>query len=256
MTQEIITFLYLFIISIMINLIMFIPAFIFKTDKLTDLSYSITFIVLILFTSLISEFSLLKLIVVLMITIWALRLGIFLFMRIRKMQKDKRFDGIRESFLRFIKFWILQGVVVFIILIPALFFIIGDASKVWWLGLIIWVSGILIESTADFQKYFFKKDKKNKDKFISKGIWRYSRHPNYFGEICCWVGLYIFVLPSLSWSQAMIALLSPVTIILLLIFITGIPPLEKYADKKWGKLKEYKEYKKKTSILIPWFRRN
>ena len=191
-----------------------------------------------------------------MVIAWALRLGIFLFVRIRKIQKDKRFDGIRESFLRFIKFWLLQGVTVFVILLPALFFITGDAARVWWLGLLVWLLGFLIESTADFQKYLFKQDKSNKDKFISTGIWRYSRHPNYFGEILCWLGIYIFVLPSLSLLQAAIALISPAAISFLLIFATGIPPLERYADKKWGNLKEYKEYKRSTSILIPWLRKS
>ncbi len=255
MTSGILLLSYLFIISIGINLFMFIPAFLFKTDKLTDLSYSITFIVLILSAFLIDASLSLKLILALMVIAWALRLGIFLFIRIWNIKKDKRFDGIRESFLRFIKFWLLQGLAVWVILLPSLFFIIGDAKRVCWLGLFIWLSGLLIESTADFQKYLFNQNKKNKGKFISSGIWKYSRHPNYFGEISCWVGIYIFVFPSLSWLQAMIALISPLMIASLLIFITGLPPLEKYADVRWGKQKDYKEYKKKTSILIPWFRK-
>ena len=231
---------------------MFIPAFKYKTDKLTDLSYALTFIILIILALLLKQLTITKLILTLMILAWGLRLGIFLFIRIRKMKKDKRFDGMRESFFRFLKFWTLQGLAVWVILIPALFFINSNINKIIWLGFFIWAIGLVIESIADLQKYRFKQDKKNKDKFIQEGIWKYSRHPNYFGEILCWIGVYIFVFTSLTSFQKIIGLVSPLFIIILLLFVTGLPMLEKYADKKWGKQKNYQEYKKKTSILIPW----
>ena len=231
---------------------MFIPAFKFKTDKLTDLSYSLTFIILIVIAMVLSEFTVLKLILSLMIIAWGLRLGIFLFIRIRKMKRDKRFDGMRESFFRFLKFWVLQGLAVWVILIPALFFINSDRREVFWVGFIIWALGLIIESAADLQKYKFKQNRMNKDKFIQSGLWKYSRHPNYFGEMLCWIGVYLFVFVSFSTSQKIIALVSPLFIIGLLLFVTGLPPLERYADKKWGKKREYREYKRKTSILILW----
>jgi steroid 5-alpha reductase family enzyme len=240
------------LIALGINILMFIPAFRFKTDKLTDLSYSLTFIVLTIIAVILSKFTILKLIVSMMIIAWGLRLGIFLFIRIKKMKRDKRFDGMRESFFRFLKFWVLQGLAVWIILIPAFFFINSNLTEVMWIGFIIWVLGLIIESMADFQKYNFKQDKKNKDRFIQSGIWKYSRHPNYFGEILCWVGIYIFVFTSLTPLQKILSLASPLFIIILLLFVTGLPQLEKYADKKWGKQKDYQEYKRKTSILIPW----
>lgn len=240
------------LIALGINIVMFIPAFKFKTDKLTDLSYSLTFIILITLTLILSNFTLSKLILTLMIIVWGLRLGIFLFIRIRKMKKDKRFDGMRESFFRFLKFWVLQGLAVWVILIPSLFFIDSKINEIVWMGFIVWFLGLIIESIADVQKYIFKQDKKNKDKFIQTGLWRYSRHPNYFGEILCWVGIYIFVFNSLTMLQEIIALVSPLFIIILLLFVTGLPMLEKYSNKKWGKQKDYQEYKRKTSILIPW----
>lgn len=187
-----------------------------------------------------------------MVIAWGLRLGIFLFIRIRKMKRDKRFDGIRESFFRFLKFWALQGLAVWVILIPALFFVNSEISEVFWFGFFIWAVGLTIESTADIQKYKFKQNKKNKYKFIQTGLWKYSRHPNYFGEMLCWIGVYLFVFLSLTSLQRIFALASPLFIIILLLFVTGLPPLEKYADEKWGKQKEYFEYKRKTSILIPW----
>jgi steroid 5-alpha reductase family enzyme len=246
---------FLLLISLGINLFMFIPAFIYRTDKLTDLSYSISFIFLILFGLFWYSPTPQNIILSFMVILWALRLGVFLFIRIRKMEKDKRFDGIRESFLRFIKFWILQGFAVWIILVPSLFFIVGIGTDFFWFGFFVWLIGLLIESTADFQKYRFNQISSNKGLFINKGLWKYSRHPNYFGEILCWIGVYVFVFPSLNGLERFIALVSPLTIIILLIFITGLPPLEKYADKKWGELAQYKEYKRRTQILVPWFRK-
>jgi len=128
----------------------------------------------------------------------------------------------------------------------------STSYSVVWFGLIIWAFGLAIESIADIQKYRFNQNKKNKDKFINTGLWKYSRHPNYVGEILCWIGIYIFTFPSLSTFQQIIALASPLFIVILLLFVTGLPPLEKSADNKWGKQQDYKEYKRRTSILIPW----
>jgi steroid 5-alpha reductase family enzyme len=243
------------LISLGINIVMFIPAFIFRTDKLTDLSYALSFIILIVISLLLSQYASLKLVLALMVIAWGLRLGIFLFIRIRKMKFDKRFDGMRESFPRFLKFWLLQGLTVWIILLSTIFFMDSAASRVCWLGLLIWAAGLIIEAISDIQKYKFNHDKRNKDKFIQSGIWKYSRHPNYFGEMSCWVGIYIFVFPSLTVLQRLLALASPLFIIILLLFVTGLPLLEKSADAKWGKLKDYREYKRRTSILVPWFRK-
>ncbi|MFC1768624.1 DUF1295 domain-containing protein [Nanoarchaeota archaeon] len=247
-----ITLFHSLLIAVAINLALFIPAFLFKTDKLTDLSYALTFIILASLAFFFNNYSFLNLIITLMIIIWALRLGVFLFFRIRKMKRDKRFDGIRESFQKFIRFWIIQAFAVWIILIPSILFQNLENKSLFIIGIFVWAIGLIIESTADIQKYLFKKLKKNKDMFIQSGIWKYSRHPNYFGEILCWIGIYLSVFLSLNLTNKIIALVSPLFITMLLLFVTGIPPLEKSADKKWGKHKKYKDYKRKTSILIPW----
>jgi steroid 5-alpha reductase family enzyme len=235
---------------------MFLFAYKFKTDKLTDLSYALTFIFLIALSFLTNDFLKFKLILFLMILLWAFRLGIFLFIRIRKIKKDRRFDGIRENFFKFFGFWFFQGISVWIILLPSLMFFIskGKMSIFSWIGFAIWFIGLTIETFSDLQKYQFNKSN-NKDKWISTGLWKYSRHPNYFGEILCWTGIYLFCFSSLTLIQRLFALSSPIFITILLVFVTGLPKLEKYADNKWGKLKEYKEYKIKTSILIPWFQK-
>lgn len=248
---------YYLLIALGFNLILFLFAYKFKTDKLTDLSYALTFIILISLGLFIEDISELKLILFFMILLWAFRLGIFLFIRIKKIKKDRRFDGIRENFLKFLQFWILQGITVWIILLPALVFFNSkpENSIFSWIGFAIWFIGIIIETISDLQKYKFNNNTKNKNKWISIGLWKYSRHPNYFGEILCWIGVYLFTWSSLSLIQRFYTVISPVFIILLLIFVTGLPTLEKYADKKWGKQKEYKEYKRKTSVLIPWFQK-
>lgn len=247
--------LHYLLIALGFNLLMFLFAYKLKTDKITDLSYALTFIFLAFISFFINSFSQLKLILLLMIFFWALRLGVFLFIRIRKIKKDRRFDGIRENFLKFFGFWFLQGITVWIILLPSLMFFNSETkiTLLSWIGFAVWFIGLITETFSDLQKYQFNNNPKNNNKWISTGLWKYSRHPNYFGEILCWAGIYIFTFNSLTNIQRVFSLNSPVFIAILLIFITGLPKLEKYANKKWGKSKEYREYKQKTSILIPWF---
>lgn len=239
------------LVSLVIQLIFFIPAYIYKTDKLTDLSYGLTFLLLsIIFFS----YSFGKLMLYIMIAFWSARLVSYLALRIWKMKKDKRFDGIRENFLKFAGFWLLQGVTVWIVMIPSFYYFISPVDDFLILGFAIWLIGFFIETIADYQKFDFRNDKKNKGNFISSGLWKYSRHPNYFGEILCWFGVFLFVLPGIGYVERFISIISPVFITALLLFISGIPTVEKSSDQKYGKDKAYKKYKRETSILIPWFK--
>jgi len=242
-----------FLISLVIQLVLFIPAFFFKTDKLTDLSYGLTFILLAWLAFLINAYSPWKLLLVIMITLWGLRLAGYLFIRILKTKKDKRFDSIRESFPRFFSFWVLQGISVWIILLSTLIFLNKTPvySTLTVIGIFIWAIGIGLEATADQQKYAFSRKAENKGRWISSGLWRYSRHPNYFGEIACWLGIYLLTFSSLPGFDKLIAVASPLFIAFLIIFVTGLPKLEKHADEKWGGNKDYLDYKKRTSVLVP-----
>ncbi|MDD5086833.1 MAG: DUF1295 domain-containing protein [Candidatus Nanoarchaeia archaeon] len=243
------------VVSGVINLVMFIPAFIFKTDKLTDISYGLSFLILSMIAVKLNNITTGKMILFFMILVWSTRISIYLFARILATKKDKRFDGIRENFLKFLSFWLLQGVSVWIILISSLMYISTDFYNLGILsliGFIIWLAGISIEATSDYQQAMFFKNPKNKGSFISKGIWKYSRHPNYFGEMLCWIGIYVYVLDALSGIYALISLLSPAYIIFILVFVTGLPKVEKSADERFAKNKSYQKYKKTTSILIPW----
>jgi len=244
-----------FIFSVGVNMLMFLPAYFFKTDKLTDISYALTFIALAIFGLINHAITFPSLILALMIFAWAIRLGAYLLSRIRKIGKDKRFDDKREKFWSFAAFWLIQGVTVWVVLLPSNLFFGNDVRSlpaIAYVGAIIWLIGLTIEAFSDKQKYDFINDPRNKGKWVNTGLWKYSRHPNYFGEILLWIGVYIFTIFGLSTTQAAIGILGPLYIALLIGFVSGIPLLEKSAERKWGKDKGYQEYKKSTSVLIPF----
>jgi steroid 5-alpha reductase family enzyme len=248
-------FLKTLFISFIIQILFFIYAALFKTDKVTDLSYGLTFIIIALFSLLTNKtyFSY-QILSVAMILIWGLRLSTYLFIRILKTKKDKRFDGIREDFFKFAKFWFFQAIAVWIISLPSSYInslnIDIQLNTLMFLGLIVWLVGIITETTADIQKFKFKNDPKNKDKWIQSGVWKYSRHPNYFGEMLCWWGIFIFTIP-LQNGASHLTIIGPIFITYILLFVTGVPTLEKKYDKRYINNPDYKKYKKETSIIIP-----
>ena len=122
-------------------------------------------------------------------------------------------------------------------------------NNVFYIGLLIFITGFIIEVVADHQKTVFRKDVNNKDKFISTGLWSYSRHPNYLGEILLWFGVAIMSFSSLQDLQYL-TLISPIFVYVLLVYISGIRILENQGDKKWGHLDSYKEYLKNTPRLF------
>lgn len=242
-----------FALSVGFNVLLFLPAFAFKTDKLTDLSYSLTFIFLAVMSYIISGGSQLHKILLACVIIWAARLGLFLFNRIRAMKRDKRFDDMRDNFQKFLGFWVLQGITVPIVLIAAVLAWhsdIGEVGTVTYLGLVVFAVGLLTEATADYQKYRFNKTNKGKV-WIDTGIWRISRHPNYLGEMLVWVGVYFVAYNGLLDANRIYGLASPLYIICLLLFVSGVPLLEDAADAKWGKNKDYQTYKKEVPVLVP-----
>lgn len=240
-------------LSLAINIAMFLVAFRLQSDKLTDISYAVTFITLGLFGFVRSEQELYHLVLFAMILIWGVRIGGFLLYRVIKNGKDARFDDMRDKFFLFGRFWVLQAITVWVLLIPSLFAFdnSGSSSLLVSLGVTVWLVGLVVESIADLQKYRFSQNPKNKGQWIEEGIWYYSRHPNYFGEIVVWVGVYLYVVTALSQGQALVGLVSPIFITTLLLFVSGIPLLEKSADKRWGSQKEYQRYKSSTSVLVP-----
>lgn len=240
-------------ISLGINLFFFLFAAAFQTDKLTDITYGLTFMALSLTVFFSGEYSLARIMLLFMILAWAARLATYLFIRIQKIKKDNRFDKIRGNFVKFLGFWVLQGVSVWVVSLGFVLYLAGNPkwSNFGLIGLSIWTIGLVVETVADLQKYSFINNKKNKGKWIASGLWKYSRHPNYFGEILCWIGVYLYVFFGLGAWERVIAIISPLYIALLIIFVSGIPLLEKKADEQWGKAKGYQEYVQRTSVLIP-----
>ena len=244
------------ILSFIIHWLLFIPAYIFKTEKFYDLTGSISYISIVLFVLLSSNDGIDNygnIIVSSLIIIWTLRLGIFLFARIKKAGEDKRFREIKKSFSWFFMAFTVSGMWVSICSICALTGISNgiELTSVTYIGIIIFIIGFAIEIISDNQKTNFRKIEDNKDKFITTGLWKYSRHPNYLGEIMLWTGVSVISYSSLGIYQ-LFTLVSPIFTYLLLVHVSGINLLEKSAEKKWGHLKEYKEYQKKTPRLI-WF---
>ncbi len=245
-----------FAFALGLNLAMFVPAFIFKTDKLTDASYGITFAALALFGYMGSSQTSFHFVLMTMVLLWAVRLGGYLLYRVVVKGKDARFDGKREDFKYFLRFWFLQGLTVAVVMIPSMLAFtssVDTINTVSLLGLAVFTFGFFLETIADFQKDAFNKNPANKGKWIESGVWSWSRHPNYLGEIMVWIGVYVYALPALTSLQAAAALISPLFISYILIKGTGIPILEKSADKKWGSNPKYQEYKERVGVLLPKF---
>ncbi|MFX1334469.1 MAG: DUF1295 domain-containing protein [Promethearchaeota archaeon] len=242
-------------IAFIIQWIAFIPAYIKRTEKFFDLTGFLTYsIVIILSVVLSPEINTRSILLMLLVLIWAIRLGIFLFQRILKEGKDKRFKEIKQNAYHFLLAWTLQGLWVSFTLAAALAAITAGQNEEFdifgLIGLLVWISGFGFEAIADYQKSKFKSKSENKGKFIASGLWSISRHPNYFGEIILWIGIAVIALPTLQGWRWM-TLISPVFVTLLLTRVSGIPLLEKHADEKWGGQEEYEQYKKKTPVLIP-----
>lgn len=242
------------LISLGINIAMFIPAYFFKTDKLTDISYAATFIVVVWALVFGSSATLPSIILAVTVTLWAVRLGTYLLIRIHRMGKDNRFDSMRGDFLKFAGFWLLQGLTVWVVLIPSALFIGNEPRSVplWsFIGILVWFIGLSIETFSDLQLFRFIINPANRGKWITTGLWRFSRHPNYFGEILLWFGVYMFVVAALNGSQILLGLIGPLYIAGLILFVSGVPILEKKADARWKKDPAFQEYKRRTSIVIP-----
>ena len=190
------------------------------------------------------------------VSVWTLRLGIFLYKRIVKAGEDIRFRDIKKSLPKFLMTWTLSALWVFLTTVNAITLIalnpLEPIGIFFIMGALLWLLGFGFEVIADRQKKYFSEQPKNEGRFITQGLWSVSRHPNYFGEIILWTGIAIISLPFLSGWQ-FVTLVSPVFVFLLLTRISGLPFLEEKAEKKWGENKDYIEYKKRTPILVPFF---
>ena len=215
--------------AFLISWIAYIPAYIFQTEKFYDLTGSIKYLFLTWFIYVLSYelygFNLGNLILATLISIWTIRLGSFLFMRIHKDGEDKRFRTIKTSASQFFLTWTLSGMWVSLCSICALTAIANPfgvtLNLVTYIGIGLFLLGFGIEVIADKQKTAFRSILENKNAFITSGLWSKSRHPNYLGEIILWFAIAVISFSSLSGTQY-IALISPVFTYLLLVYVSGV----------------------------------
>ncbi len=225
-----------------------------------DIAYGGGFFLTAVMALTLSEFNIRKLIITVLVGLWSLRIAVFLtarsFGKDEKTGEDKRFKKFRDEWgsstwwKGFFMVYLPQVFLVLIVNFSVIAFN-GLADNTWvltdFIGIGVWIFGFLFETIADFQMMAFKNDPANKGKIMQKGLWKYSQHPNYFGEITQWIGLFI-VAGSLPLPWAIASIISPLTIIATLVFVSGIPLL----DRKYANNLEYQTYAKKTSKLIPW----
>ncbi len=233
----------------------FIPAYIWQTEHYFDLIGSLSYLATIAVAVAASDhLDLRSTLLAMFVCLWAARLGYFLFRRVRKAGSDRRFEKLKPYFWRFLFTWTLGGAWVFITLSAAVAAITAGSvvaiDGLAMTGIALWCAGFAFEVIADYQKTQFRTDSNNSNKFITTGLWKYSRHPNYFGEIVLWIGVALIALPVLDGWQLM-TLISPVFVIFLLTRVSGIPMLEKDAQARWGDDAEYQQYVKQTPVLIP-----
>jgi steroid 5-alpha reductase family enzyme len=243
------------LVAYVINWVVFVPSNLARTEHYFDLTGGVTYLTVVAVALLLSDdLDARAVIVGAMVGVWALRLGSFLFLRVRRVGRDGRFDQIKTAPLRFFMAWTLQGLWVLLTTAGALAIITGvERESIGWVALVgmaVWVVGFAFEVVADQQKSVFKRDPANEGRFITSGLWAWSRHPNYFGEIVLWTGIAVMSLPVLSgWRW--VTLISPVFVVVLLTRGSGIPILEARAEKRWGSEEEFQAYTRNTPVLIP-----
>lgn len=233
----------------------FIPAYIYQTEHYFDLSGSATYWLLALLGLLLgSQGDLRSMLLGILVMVWAARLGTFLFLRVRKKGSDSRFKDIIPDFRVHLLTWTLQAMWISITASCALL-AMTSLNKIpfdsWALaGLVLWLLGFSIEVIADRQKQVFRSPPENANRFITTGLWAFSRHPNYLGEIMLWTGIATIAFPVLIGWQ-LVSLLSPLFVVFLLTRVSGIDMQERQNDRSWGNDPAYLQYKASTPVLFP-----
>lgn len=243
------------IAAFVVNWIAFIPSWIKETEHFFDLTGAITYVSVTSLALLLgTNGEATSVLMAVLVFIWAGRLGSFLFRRIGRDGSDRRFNKIRSNPVRLFETWTLQALWVSLTAIAAWVGITSvDGAEFGLLtiiGLAVWIVGFAIEVKADTEKSAFKKVQTNSGKFISTGIWAWSRHPNYFGEITLWAGMALIALPAFD-GREFVALVSPLFVLLLLTKISGLPALERRGLKRWGDDPAYQDYLASVPILVP-----
>ncbi len=230
-----------------------------KRNDIADIAWGLGFVLLAWVSFFLGqEQSVRGILVGLLISIWGIRLAWHIYRRNKGKSEDYRYAKWRHDwgkwfYLRsYIQVYLLQGVLLFLIILPVLF-INKNAGQPFGIldlvGLAVWIFGFFFESVGDAQLAKFIKNPANKGKLMQSGLWRYTRHPNYFGEVMTWWGIWII---AFSMPYMLLSIIGPITITILILKISGIPLLEKKMEEN----PEFEDYKNKTSMFIPWFRKS
>ncbi|RIA95256.1 hypothetical protein C1645_758090 [Glomus cerebriforme] len=262
------------IITVLYQLIFFTVAYGFQIDSVTDFGGGSNVALLAILTFIFCQTWYVRQIVATIFAIlWGARLGLFCLYRMLKSGTDSRFDNIRKSFMSFLGFFIFQMIWVWTISLPVTFLNsprisdkkeggndvqFGSVTDI--IGIILFIVGILIESIADIQKFVFRQKRTSPKQFINTGLWSWSRHPNYFGEIMIRIGMFLLCLQptitgGIGTNAAYASIASPIITIFLLMFLSGMPLNERPAhERQWknGNWSEYSKHLKRTSVLIPF----
>ena len=241
------------IIVVLIQIIFYFHSYLFKTELLFDFIGSISFISLmaigLIFTASL-DFN--KVLISLLLFLWTSRLGLFLLIRRIKAKKDVRLQKYLETPSKLFVLWNMQAIWVILSSLPIIAVLTSESTNTFglieWGGFLVWLVGFLIQILADNQKRNFKIN--NPSRFINTGLWAYSRHPNYLGEILIWLGFTIISIRYLN-GASLVALISPIFVFILLRFISGVPQLESIASERWGNDEKYQYYKSKVGLLFP-----
>ena len=243
------------VLAYAVQWVSFVPAYLKQTERFFDLIGAATF-ALVACVALVGaeEFGVRAVAIALMVVVWAARLGVFLGVRVHRSGGDRRFDSIKPNLAMFLMTWTLQAVWVCVAFGPGLVAITtpgqGSADVYLLAGAVLWGVGFGVEVIADEQKRRFRSKVENARRFIDSGLWAWSRHPNYFGEIVLWLGIAVAAFPALGgWQYA--TLISPVFVWLLLTRISGVRMLEAAAARRWAGDDEYASYLSRTPVLLP-----
>jgi steroid 5-alpha reductase family enzyme len=248
------------LIAFGINWLAFIPAAAFQSDRFYDTTGALTYLSVIAAACVAAiegrgSLGPAALAVAGMVGVWTIRLGSFLFTRIHAAGgTDVRFEKIKVNPPRFLVAWTLQACWVIFTASAALVIITAPEARApdafFWAGTALWAIGFAFEVIADEQKRRFKADPANHGKFITSGLWAWSQHPNYFGEITLWAGVLVIAIPQLSgWNW--LVMFSPVFVALLLTKVSGINLLDAIAKKRWGDDPAWQAYVARTPVLFP-----
>ena len=239
--------------------IAFVPAYLLRTERFFDGVGAATFLSLVVAGLAASGTADVRaLVVATLVGIWALRLGVFLAVRVHRSGGDRRFDAIKADLAAFLMAWTLQAVWVVVALGPGLAAVTSTLRVApdgfLAAGVVLWLAGFALEAVADEQKRRFRRRPENAGRFIDTGLWSRSRHPNYLGEIVLWCGIAVAAFPVLrGWQYA--TLVSPVFVWLLLTRISGVRMLDAAARRRWGDDPAYASYRARTPTLVPRIRR-